>query len=466
MKSLGIHARLVIAAVMVLCITAFLLGFIGVKIFQDFAFDRFHGRMDFLARYLAMNSELGILIDEPDMLEDLAGNLIAEQDVAEVTISSSRSGILAKKAKQIKGPLHDIEKPVRLKTNPEYNRLFEISDTSEAEKNIGSVKIIYSTSGIKQILEDIQTLFFWVAAGLALICVILFYYISRSIVAPLKNLSDAAQRVSCGELHIRLRPGSVPETREVGVAFNSMLDSIEKNRQAIENAHMKMARQQILAEMGKFSMMVAHEVKNPLGIMKSTLDVLKRRIPSAENNDNLVGYIEEEITQLNKLIEDFLTFAQPAVPSFKEVEANQMLGELIERLETQHGLLEFDTHIPEEPCEIYADKGLCDRALFNILINAVSANKEKGIITIIAECLPDKWRAVIADQGPGIAEADMEKIFEPFYSTRSKGSGLGLTFATQVVKAHGGVVYADNYIKGGAVFTVEIPRNKSENPIL
>jgi signal transduction histidine kinase len=239
-----------------------------------------------------------------------------------------------------------------------------------------------------------------------------------------------------------------------------MLDSIEKNRRAIENAHMRMARQHILAEMGKFSLMVAHEVKNPLGIMKSTLDVLKKRIPTENKTDYLMAYIEEEISQLNKLIEDFLTFAQPAVPRFQATDANKMILELAERIESLYTRINFDITIPEGPCDIYADPSLCSRAIFNILINAVSANNETGTITVIVECAGEYWRVMIADQGKGIAEKDMEKIFEPFYSTRAKGSGLGLTFAYQVVKAHGGAVHADNYIKGGAVFTVEMPRKQ------
>src|SRR6056297_2738990 len=161
MKRLGIHSRLVIAAVMILCLTVVILGFIGVKVFQDFALQRFHGRMDFLGRYLAMNSELGILIDERDMLEALAENLISEQDVAAVKIISHRSGVLADKSKEIRGPLYDIEKPVRIKATQEYNRLFSIRETSEENREIGFVRIAYSTAGINQSLKDLQQLFLW-----------------------------------------------------------------------------------------------------------------------------------------------------------------------------------------------------------------------------------------------------------------------------------------------------------------
>ncbi len=455
---LGIHARLVLAALLLLSATAFAIGFMGTAIFRDFSLQRFHDRMNFLARYLSLNSELGILIDEPDMLTNLADNLLSEKDVASVRIISNRSGILAEKSKEISGPLHEIEMPVYIKALQEDNRPFDLRGTSGENGLIGSVSITYSTSGINQTLNNIRHLFLWVSAALALICVVLFFYISRSIVSPLKRLSDAARKVGDGDLHIRVSPDAIPETREVGVAFNSMLDSIEKNRRVIENAHMQMARQHILAEMGKFSLMVAHEVKNPLGIMKSTLDVLKKRISPENKTDYLVAYIEEEITELNKLIEDFLTFAQPAVPRFQAMDANRMLWELIERLESLHTQLNFDAAIPEDPCDIYADRSLCSRAIFNILINAVSANNETGTITVIVECGKEHWQVMIADEGKGIAEKDMEKIFEPFYSTRAKGTGLGLTFAQQVIKAHGGAVHADNYIKGGAVFNVEIPR--------
>lgn len=466
MRNPGIHARLVLAALLLLGSTAFSIGFIGVEIFHDFALQRFHGRMDFLARYLSLNSELGILIDEPEMLDRLAQNLLSEKDVARVKIKSSQSGLLADQAKQMPGPLYHIETPVHLQPRRENNLPFESGGISGNRERIGSVRITYSTFGINQTLAEVRRLFFLIAAGLALGCVILFFYISRSIVGPLKQLARTARQAGAGNLHMRVRPDSIPETRELGIAFNEMLDSIQKNRETIENAHMQMLRQQILAEVGKFSMMVAHEVKNPLGIMKSSLDMLKKRVAHADTTEGLIEDIEEEITQLNKLIEDFLNFAQPAVPAFKTVDANRLLLQLVERLESQYEDIDFDVSMPDAPCRIFADPGLCSRAVFNILINAVAANNETGTIMVMSECLEDQWRATIADQGKGLAENETEKIFEPFYSTRSRGSGLGLTFAAQVVKAHNGSIHADNYIRGGAVFTVELPRRQDPDAAL
>jgi len=462
MKRFGIHARLVFAALMLLGSTAFTLGFIGMEIFHDFAIQRFHDRMDFLARYLSLNSELGILIDEPEMLDNLAKNLLSEQDVARVRIESRRSGPLAEQSKQIAGPLYKIEAPVHIKTGQENNLPFGIGSISGTNGRIGTVQITYSTSDINNTLDEIRLLFFWIAAGLALICVIIFFYISRSIVGPLKRLASAAKQAGEGNLHMRVPLDNIPETRELGMAFNEMLASIERGREAIENAHMQMLRQQILAEVGKFSMMIAHEVKNPLGIMKSSLDMLKKRDIRAETSQTLMADIEEEINGLNKLIEDFLNFAQPAVPAFKAVDANHMLSQVINRLTNQYENITFESFIPETSCEVYADAGLCSRAIFNILINAVAANNESGSITVIAECLTDKWQVRVADQGKGVAEEEAEKIFEPFYSTRTRGSGLGLTFTAHVIKAHNGIINVENYIKGGAVFSIEIPRGQTQ----
>jgi signal transduction histidine kinase len=220
-----------------------------------------------------------------------------------------------------------------------------------------------------------------------------------------------------------------------------------------------MARQNLLAEMGKFSMMIAHEIKNPLGIIKSSFDILKKDT-SADSAAMLIGYIEEEIQRINSLIEDFLSFAKPAKPSFRIIDANQMLNGCLDRfgrLKTA-GNVEIRRAIPEESCLSYLDPDLFRRAIDNILKNAMEATQGRGVINIDASSTDETWRLEISDNGDGISEHVMDKIFDPFFTTRSKGTGLGLAYTVQVISAHRGKITAANKPAGGAVFCIEIPR--------
>jgi len=432
----------------------------GLNITRKFIQSRFEDRMLFLARYLALNSELGILIGQTKALQRLAENLLSEKDVVKVSVRDEKGNILANASK---GPLitevgeiYSVEVPVSLSRTRSYPWGFDLDKKGDV---IGQVAIEYSTEGINRLLSTMKNRFLWLSIGLACLCVMIFYFISRSIVAPVTRLAVTARHVAKGDLKLRVRPDSLPETRELGLAFNAMLDFVESGQTALKEANEEIIRQKTLAELGKFSLMVAHEVKNPLSIIKSSMDLLKKYIqPSVDKTP--VVYIEDEIQRLNQLIEDFLLFARPAVPAFREVDLNVMLKETVDRFDLQINGHPVSIHpdIPDTPCQANADPDLMTRAIGNILKNSVEANGRRGSIVIRAVQKGAKWIVECEDEGPGIKPENLEKIFDPFYTTRSKGTGLGLTFVSQVLTAHGGRVRAENRPDGGgARFVIELP---------
>jgi nitrogen fixation/metabolism regulation signal transduction histidine kinase len=277
-------------------------------------------------------------------------------------------------------------------------------------------------------------------------------------VAPVKGLARAARRVAQGDLNVRALPGTLHETRELAVAFNVMLDSLEGNRKSLEVANEQMRRQKTLAEMGQFSLMIAHELKNPLSIIKSSLDILKKDYALSSDN-TMVFYIEDEIIRLNRLIGDFLIFARPVAPTFSHTDLNALLREIVTRFELQQTGMpcEIRSHIPSVPCYAYVDPDLLIRAIGNVIKNAFETNEGKCVVLVTATRLVDVWTTEIADNGQGIAPGNIDKIFNPFFTTRAKGAGLGLAYAFQAIKAHGGVISVANRTEGGALFKIEIP---------
>lgn len=464
MKKPGIHIRLLIAAFFLICAATFTLDVVGVHITRQFMHKRFRDRISFLAKYLALNSEVGVLIGDRAGLKSLALNLLGEEDVARVTILDDHNNQLVDLSRPVPGPLSVVEAPVLFKKNRDENVLFTDRSTPfgkvriPGEEHIGKVRIDFSTYGIDNLMAEITRQFIWFSCGLAILAGIIFYFLSRSIVVEVTRLADTARQVGQGNLSLRARPGSLPETRDLGLAFNAMLDSLARSREALARANAEMMRQNALAEMGKFSSMIAHEVKNPLSIIKSSLDVLKKD-PSEPTSATMIAYMEDEIKRLNRLIEDFLAFARPVSPSFRPVDLNAMLKEIVARFEMQKSgsSIEVQAQIPSVPCYANADPDLLTRALGNILKNACEANGEKGVVRMTTSCEESTWAVEIEDEGEGIAPQHFDQIFEPFFTTRSKGSGLGLAFASQVIESHGGTITAENRMEGGARFRVEIP---------
>jgi signal transduction histidine kinase len=174
----------------------------------------------------------------------------------------------------------------------------------------------------------------------------------------------------------------------------------------------------------------------------------------------MIIYIEDEIKRLNKLIEDFLIFARPSEVKLRMIDLNRLSKDVVARaeyLDTNKGLRVYD-EIPEEECEANADPELLTGALWNIVKNSCEATNGKGRVWVRAYQNGTFWMMEVEDDGVGVSEENKDRIFEPFFTTKAKGTGLGLTFASQVIAAHGGQIQVERSKEGGALFRIKIPR--------
>jgi signal transduction histidine kinase len=456
-KHIGMHIRVLSAAVFLISATTFTMGYLGVTVINQFVTQRFNQRIDFMAQYLALNSELGILIGEKNLLRGFAENMLKEDDIAGVDITDQAGKSLVAVSRDMRGPFATVEKKVYLTETEEIATGVDWLSGSRNEDIIGRVNVTYSVRGIKDLSRKMKERFVLIALILNGLACVMFYFVSRSLVAPLISLADTARKVSSGNRTVRAVPGNTPETIRLAGAFNDMLDSLAAGRRTLKQAYEKMARQETLAEVGKFSLMIAHEVKNPLGIIKSSLEMLKSDM-NIPGDNMLMNYAEEEIVRLNNLIESFLMFSRPAKPKFDRIDLNQMMEQVIMGFEIQYatGSLSFCCDIPKMPFEADVDFDLLSRGIGNIVKNACEANNGRGEVKITATVVQEKWHLFIEDQGPGIHEENRLKIFEPFFTTKATGTGLGLAFADQVIKAHGGSIRVENPDTGGCRFCITL----------
>ncbi len=467
MKKTGIRFRLFAAVFFIILSLTFVLQATGVNITREFMDKRFSDRISFLARYLALNAEVGVLINDRTGLKSLALNLLGEEDVGRVTIFDNQNKILVDIGRKVPLPLHEAQTPVVFTMAGDENRLFQMKDSNPFKKQeakgaqtIGRVLIKYSTHGIDTLMESIKLRFLKISFILVVVGGIIFYFVSHPLVKEIISLARGAQEVENGNLKFRASPGSIRETVQLSQSFNRMLDSLEKGRKDLDIANRKMVRNKTLAEVGKFSLMVAHEFKNPLSIIKSSMDILRKDY-KIHQEDVLAGYIEDEIRSLDTLIEDFLLFSKPAEPNFKDVDLNQILKDICTRFEimTLENAGRIVSEIPSDPFWAEADADLLTRSISNIIKNALEADDKGGKVFVkVKPVLDDLWEASFEDQGPGIKSRDSHVIFEPFFTTKTKGTGLGLAFVSHVITAHEGSVTAVNKPDaGGAVFIIRIP---------
>ncbi len=226
----------------------------------------------------------------------------------------------------------------------------------------------------------------------------------------------------------------------------------------------KLGQAERLASLGEMVAAVSHEIRNPLGIISSTAELLKVKLARTTPQDNLADVIVEEAKRLNMIVTDFLDFARPPTLNLMSCNVEEILKKNLNFLapEIQRNGFEIHkrcaTHVPE----IQADPGLLYQAFLNILMNAMQAMPEGGSIFVEVSARGNALTIIFEDDGPGISDETLKKIWEPFFTTKDKGSGLGLSIVKKIIEGHGGEVAIENGPKKGAQVTLSLPLNSGK----
>jgi signal transduction histidine kinase len=454
MKRLSFQHRLLLGIVFLIVGGVGALGYVGNRVWHDFLMTRFLDRMNFMANYLAQNVELGILLEDERMLQHLAHNLFSEKDVIGVLITRANGKPVISMGETGNGAANSVSSFVYLQEKDEDQALWS---QRKKQSVLGEVKLFYSTDDIQEAQARIRSVYVATSLALGAFGAIIFFLLSRSLATPIKDLVTATARVASGELDLSVDGGALPETRQLASAFNTMVNSLAESRQKLFATHQEIIRHRTLVEVAHFSLTVAHEIKNPLGIMKGAVDILKKPEIDEEVKATMLGYIEEEVVRLNRLIQSFLGFSR--FQSFKliETDANALLRDLLKRADLEWSeKVEIGSEIPEEPCLANIDPDLLTQVLLNVLMNGCQSCAEEGHVFVRVAVDNGHWCCEVADDGCGLSQEAREKAFEPFFTTKSQGTGLGLAFAASVIKAHGGEISLRDNLPKGTVCRIEL----------
>ncbi|MFZ0447785.1 MAG: ATP-binding protein [Desulfatiglandaceae bacterium] len=454
----SINSRLMFVGMFFIVGTAVIMALVGIGLTTNYLGIRTHENFKLLASYIARNVELGILLEDRRMIEKSVKNMLEQKDIENILVRSSTGEVLVNVGK-IKGDGLDekVEAPVTSAHMATEDLLF--TEGGE-QKEIGSVLLTYSGRSLNKLKQTMALQFILIALALSSIPVTVYWLLARSIVAPLRDLLEVSGKVSEGNMDVRARGGRLLETRTLARAFNNMLLAIKRHQKELDEAYRNISKQHALAEVGKFSMMVAHEIKNPLAIMKGSLDILKKENLPEETKNTMFDYLYEEIGRINKLVEDFLLFSRPGEPVFAELEMNQIVKDMVTKMGIvrEGNMPQIEMHIEVKECVLLCDPHLMERAILNILRNAVEVSGPDDIVEMGTVSNDDHWILWVKDNGPGISSADLTHVFEPFFTTKAKGTGLGLAMTRSIVEAHGGQLSVRNRSSGGASFEIRLNR--------
>ncbi|MEJ2744827.1 MAG: ATP-binding protein, partial [bacterium] len=254
---------------------------------------------------------------------------------------------------------------------------------------------------------------------------------------------------------------------------------------------MEMRRADRLASLGTLAAGMAHEIKNPLVALKTFTQLLPERYSDREFRENFSRLANQEVDRINYLVEQLLDFARPSLPSFRKTDISEILNNtlLLLRSKLAEQNIEVKEEIEKRSLMIMADGDQLKQVLLNIVINALQAMEEKGVLTIKAGVryatesgtvsargegparrLHRLWSQdcvfiEISDTGKGISPKDLPHLFDPFFTTKESGAGLGLAIAHSIIEEHGGIVDVKSALGEGTTFLITMPMLPQGTPV-
>jgi signal transduction histidine kinase len=415
-------------------------------------------RAGILVRTLAELAREPMASSRYTRLEDQLASIVRERDVLYARVVNDRFRVIADSRKEEEGWSYSGEIARAFETSFEGDRLVARAPIDLLGKQIGMAEIAFSMAPVREKINRnriifVEILVFQVLAGAAF-----WFLMNLQIIAPLRYLSrllsEAPPETEAhvigvprfSSVEIRAMIASVNAMRERLVAFRK--DSVEKAR---------------FATMGKIAANMAHEIRNPLEAISGAVELMDGdAVPAAESAEYL-GIIREEIRNLDEFLGEFLEFAKPQPHEPAPTDLNELLREtllllnpLAKKRRVAIGLLLS----PDAPVCL-ADGNALKRAFLNVVLNGIEACSAGGTVEVESRLEAGRCLVAVRDDGPGVSEDVLSRVFEPYYTTKDGGSGLGLSLSKSIVERHGGSIALSRRPEGGTEALILIPEAAS-----
>jgi len=250
--------------------------------------------------------------------------------------------------------------------------------------------------------------------------------------------------------------------REEAIKYQRAAEQLAAANQSLKEAEAEVRRAERLAALGQLTAGLAHELRNPMSTMKTSAELLARNVE--KENDiarETAGYIKDEVDRTNSLITRFLDFARPQHLKLEPGDLTGMLDRAIDRFDREKSgaaasISVYKNYSPDIPAVAF-DAELMERVISNLIMNAAQASRPGGMVTVTTRLDDGTAEIAIIDRGSGIDPKNLESIFNPFFTTKSDGVGLGLAICSKIVDEHGGQITVESTPGEGSVFRVFIP---------
>ena len=294
---------------------------------------------------------------------------------------------------------------------------------------------------------------------------ILVFFYTKLMMKPIDKIVLMSKKLINGDLSARCK---IRPTGEMGIlckTIDQMADSIEEFEKNLQKeTQLQISQSEKLASIGSLAAGIAHEINNPLTSILSFAHLLKQKKSNSEEDLRDLNIIVQETNRVRKIVRELLDFARQSPTNKEWIDINSILQQLVQLIKRQKEFrdIEIIENYTERLQPFLADKNQFQQIFLNLLLNAAEAITQTGSITIITTTTKDHIKITITDTGCGIKKEDINKIFDPFYTTKpvGKGTGLGLSVSYGILQQYAGIINCKSKEGEGTTFLVVLPYQK------
>ncbi len=282
----------------------------------------------------------------------------------------------------------------------------------------------------------------------------------RVINRPLVRFKENMSRVQNGELGLHMDASKKDEFGELAQSFNVMVEKLKQANREIEELHsQQIEKAGHLASLGELAAGLAHEIKNPIAGIKGSLEIIRDRAPKDDPQREIFSEILRQTEKIYHIIQDLLHYARPRGLSRQQENPSGCIQDAIHMAEPQTGDkdIRFQFAPLDKEVTAYLDRDKIQEVVLNLLLNGIAAIEKEGEINIELDHDGSELSIRIEDTGKGISPEQLPLIFNPFFTTRKQGTGLGLSMCLQIIQAHDGTIEAQSQVGRGTVLTIRLP---------
>ena len=341
--------------------------------------------------------------------------------------------------------------------NTNGDQLRIMTSTLTTDKGKRSIVVVISMDRLQHIKDSVSRVRLATLIGVGVGLILLIAWYSRRATRPIAQLAEGARRVAIGDLDFDVPVVRRDEIGNLSQTFNEMIADLRRKKDLEE----QLRRVEQSAVVGRLASGIAHEIRNPLNFINLSIDHLRASFAQGGEPASILAMIKDEIGRLNRMVNDFLSYGRPARLKVRDVDLRLLIGELVTLLTAQatEQVVAIEVAVEGDgTTTIQGDPEQLKTCFSNLMINAIQAMPAGGKLTVTLRPSEEEMKIDVADTGAGIPPGELEQIFEPYYSTKETGIGLGLPLTRKIIEEHGGSIEVTSEPAVGATFTVTLPR--------